>query len=122
MKLNNGQITVASQALSKLMRQKLPVLVSSRLIRLAQEMDIHLAVINGVRNNLFKEYGTENEGKLMIKQNTQEMESFTKDWAELLSQEIDVEFKGEKIKLPWTVEIEPSSLLALEPFIEIPES
>jgi hypothetical protein len=122
MKLNNGQISVASQALSKLMGQKLPVLVSARLIRLAQELDIHLAVINAVRNNLFKQYGTEVDGQLIIKQNTPEMETFSKDWADLLSQEIDVKFEGEKIKLPWTIEIEPSSLLALEPFIVIPES
>jgi hypothetical protein len=50
------------------------------------------------------------------------MESFSKDWTDLLNQEIDVEFKGEKIKLPWTVELEPVALLALEHFIEIPEA
>ncbi len=122
MKLNNGQIYTASQALSKLVNQKLPVMVSARLIRLAQELDIHTAVISGVRTNLFKQYGTEENGQVIIKNNSSEMESFSKDWVELLAQEVEVEFKGEKIKLPWTVELEPVALLALEPFVEIPEA
>jgi hypothetical protein len=119
MKLTNGQIWIAAPAIKGLMDQKLPVQTSMRLVKLAQEMDIHLSVINGVRNNLIKQYGTEANGQVTINANTPEMESFTKDWAELIAQEIEVEFKGEKIKLPWTVNIEPSTLMALEPFVDI---
>jgi len=123
MKLTNGQIFVAGQALPKLMGQKLPVMVSSRLIRLAQEIDIHLSVINAVRTNLVTQHSIEKDdkGEPIIKFNTPEMEAFSKDWSELLAEEIDVKFEGEKIKLPWTAEIEPTALLALDMFIEIPE-
>src|SRR5574343_178481 len=118
MKLSNGQIYVAGPALRNLMGQKMPVGSSTRFVRLAQELDIHLAVINGVRQNLIKQHMP--EGKDKIEPNTPEMEAFAKDWAELLLEEIDVKFEGEKIKLPWTVEIDPQSLLALDMFVEIP--
>ncbi len=123
MKLTNGQIWISSQAVKTLMGEKLPVQTSMRLVKLAQEIDIHLAVINSVRNNLITTHSTEKDkaGQPMINENTPEMEAFAKDWAELMATEIDVEFKGEKIKLPWTVNIEPSTLIALEPFIDIQE-
>ncbi|MCK9569537.1 hypothetical protein M0R72_11410 [Candidatus Pacearchaeota archaeon] len=116
MKLTNGQIFTAGQALPKLMGQKLPVQTSVRIVRLAQEIDIHLAVINSVRKNLIEQYG-EGDPK-SIQPNTPAMEIFAKDWGALLAEESDVSF-GEKIKLPWTVEIEPAILVALEPFIEM---
>lgn len=121
MKLTNGQIWVASTAVKGLMGQKLPVQVSIRLVKLAQELDIHLAVITGVRNNLITQHAVEKDaaGNPMINDKTPEMAAFSKDWAELMAEEIDLEFKGEKIKLPWTVNIEPSILIALEPFISM---
>jgi hypothetical protein len=121
MKLTNAQIWVAVPAIKGLMGQKLPVQTSMRLVRLAQELDTHLAVISGVRNNLIKQYGKEENGQVAIKPNTEEMEVFSKDWADLMSSEIDVVFGAEKIKLPWTVNIEPSALISLEPFIDIEE-
>lgn len=119
MKLSNGQIYVVAPALKKLMGQKVPVSTSARIIRLAQELDIHLAVIEGVRQQIVKQNLP--EGKNQIEPNTPEMEAFVKDWAELLADEVEVKFEGEKIKLPWTVEIDPQSLLALDMFVEIPE-
>lgn len=120
MKLSNGQIYVAGPAVRKLMGQKVPVSSSARIVRLAQELDIHLAVIEGVRQQLIKQYGKEVDGDIKILPNTPEMESFSKDWAELLVEEVEVKFEGGKLKLPWTVEIDPQSLLALDAFVEIP--
>lgn len=116
MKLTNGQIFTASRALPQLMGQKLPVQVSMRIVRLAQEIDTNMAVFNAVRNQLIERYGEGEEGKRSIQPNTPGMEAFVKDLQELMSQEVDVTF-GEKIKLPWTVEVEPSTLVALEHFI-----
>jgi len=120
MKLSNGQIFVAGPAVRKLMGQKVPVSSSARIVRLAQELDIHLAVIEGVRQQLIKQYGKEADGGVKILPNTPEMEAFSKDWAELLAEEVEVKFEGGKLKLPWTVEIDPQSLLALDAFVEIP--
>ncbi len=121
MKLTNGQIWISAQSVKTLMGQKFPVPTSMRLVKLAQEIDIHTAVINGVRNNLITQHAVEKDanGQPKISEGTPQMEAFVKDWAELMATEIDVEFKGNKIKLPWTVNIEPSTLIALDPFIDI---
>lgn len=123
MKLTNGQLLTAAPAMRQLMTQKLPVLTSAKVVRLIQEIDIHLAVVNSVRINLVTQHATEKDpkGQPVIKANTPEMEKFTSEWAELLAQEVDVKFEG-KIKLPWTIEMDPISLLNLEMFVEIPEA
>jgi hypothetical protein len=118
MKLSNGAVWMAGQALGKLMGQKMPLNASVRLVKLSKELDTHLAVINGVRANLIHQHS---DGKDRIEPNTPEMEAFVKDWAELMSQDVEVKFEGEKIKLPWTIEIDPMALIDLDMFVEIPE-
>jgi hypothetical protein len=117
-KLSNGAVLVAGQALSKLMGQKMPINASIRCVKLGKELDTHLAVINGVRLNLIKQYSRDGQ---KVEPGTPEMEAFVKDYTELLSQEVEVKFEGEKIKLPWTIEIDPMSLIDLDMFVEIPE-
>lgn len=122
MELTNAQIYLARQALPCLLTgQKIPVPTSARLVRLMQELDIHCAVIEGTRQSLMKQDLKEVDGKLDVTKGTPEMEVFSKDWVDLMADKTEVKFDGEKIKLPYTVTIEPMNLLNLSMFIEMPE-
>ena len=57
----NGEIFAAREPLTQLMQQKLPIKVSYKLAKLAQTVQGELRVIEELRNNLIKEYGTASE-------------------------------------------------------------
>jgi hypothetical protein len=119
MKVSNGDIFNAREALQTLIKERLPVKVSYRLARLAKKVSDQLTIIEEVRTNLVKQYGeTDENGNLSIKPGAKNMAPFLTDFNELMGQEVEID--ADIIKLPEDgLTIEPSVLLALDKFIEV---
>jgi flagellar biosynthesis component FlhA len=120
MKVSNGDIFNAREALQTLMKERLPVKVSYRLAKLAKKVNDQLAIIEEVRQGLVKQYGEPDEKgeNIQILAGSKNMAPFLTDLNELMGQEVDID--SEIIKLPEEgLTIEPSVLLALDKFIEV---
>ena len=116
MKLTNGDIFGAQQSLKQLIEYKLPVLTSYKLVKLVNKLNEQFTIIDDVREGLIKKYGGLNDkGQMSVKQGTKEWDKFIDEFNELLEQEVELVI--EKVKLPDTIEIEPSVLMPLEKFI-----
>ena len=116
------------------MEQKLPVLASYKLAKLANKLNDQLKVIEEVRQGLIRKYGTPDEkGRgISVKQDSEGFEQFAAEFNELMEQEVEVII--EKVRLPEKVSstcdsckhvidvplmIEPNILMPLEEFIEV---
>jgi len=129
MKLTNGEIYGAVNALGQLADKELPVKVSYWLARLANKLDGAFKSIDKVRNALVTKHGApnpENRGAIELKPGDENWEKFLVDYNELMIQEEDVDFEPVKlpIKLPQEVDGKSLSLkfnvlIALENFVEV---
>ena len=117
MKIQNGDIWMSNEPLTKLLKQKFPVKTSYALVQLAHKLTEQLEIINQVRLGLVEKYGEKGEGgQTIVKEDGPNWQKFTEEFDELMSQEVEIEF--EKVKLP-DFEIEPTALMALEKFVEV---
>ena len=133
-KVSNAEIWSASQPMQSMLGQKFPVMVSYKLAKLANKLQEPIKVIDETRRALVKKHGKKDEksGQDMVLPGTPEMEAFSKEWVELMTQvqEIDIE----PVRIPEKVaatcdkchhnmdrmlELEPAILLALDKFIEV---
>ena len=57
----SGEIFAAREPLTQLMQQKFPIMVSYKLAKMAQAVQVELKVIEDLRNALIKEYGAPSE-------------------------------------------------------------
>jgi len=120
MKVTNGDIFNAREALQTLMKERLPVKVSYWLARLARKLNDQLTIIEEVRQGLVKQYGEPDEKgeNIQIQPGSKNMGPFLADLNELMGQEVELD--SDIIKLPGDgFSIEPSVLLALDKFIEV---
>ena len=134
MKLNNGEIYYAWEALNKLTPEgtKFPVKVSLGIVKLRTKLKDPFNEIEEVRNGLVKTYGEEKGGQVTVDPESKNYVKFTEEMNELFTQETEIVI--EKFKLPEKVaatcdkcshnmdkmlEIEPSVLMALEKFVEV---
>jgi hypothetical protein len=132
-KVTNQAIWQALIPLRTLLAQKFPVRTSYNLAKMAQGSQGQYDVLNETRNQLITKYGELDEkGKPTIKEGTPALESFLKEWVELMA--LEVEVAVDEVKLPVLVastcdkchhnmdkpfEIEPSVLMLLDKFIGI---
>ena len=123
MKLLNGEVLGASQALEILSEKDFPIKVSYGLVTLIDKMANQVAIIDKLRTELIKKYGTEEKnGNIAIAPNTPKMVKFMDEFNTLLSQEIEVDF--EPVTLPFEIDgasynIEPKILRSLGKFINM---
>ncbi len=133
MKLSNSDVFLAREPLQKLMGEKFPVMVSYKLAKMVNKLNDQYKVIEDVRNGLIKTYGVADEkGNVSVKPDGENWPKFVAEFNELMTQETEIVF--DKVKLPEKVastcdkchhnmdkmyEIEASTLLALDKFIEV---
>jgi hypothetical protein len=118
MKLKNGTIFVCKEPLQRLVdREDLPVKYGIKVVRLARKVNEEIASIESMRNNLIKKYGEEKDGKIQIKEDSENFPKFVVEYTELMDSEVDLEF--EKIVIPDNLIVPTKDLATLEPFIEI---
>ena len=129
MKLQNGEVYGAVNALAQLSEKELPVKVSYWLARLANKLDGTFKAIDKVRAELIRKHGKEEHegsGNFGIKPEDPNWEKFNIDFNDLMMEEIEVDITPVviPIKLPETVDDKPLTiklnvLAALEKFVEI---
>ncbi len=119
MKVTNGEIRLMKEGIGRLSAMKLPVAVSFKLAKLANKVDEEFQAVETVRLKLVNQYGVKGEnGVVDIKGAApEEQEKFWIEFLELLNQEVELDFKP--IKLPETLEVEPSILMPLAKFIDV---
>ena len=120
MKLTNGEIFNAKRPLQTLIDEKLPVKVSYGLAKLAAKLDRQLAVIEKVRGGLVTTYGEpdpNNPRQMLVNPKSENFPKFAEEMAELMAQETEIVI--EVVTLPDTLEVQASTLMALEKFVKI---
>ena len=131
MKLNNGEIYMAYQALGALSNERLPIKTSFGLAKLVIKLDSDFKAIEKVRLALVKEFGVEKDGVCSVPPDKRA--EFQAKLDELFGLETEVA-EIVKAKLPETIaatcdkchhnmdkplEIAPSILVALDKFVEV---
>ena len=137
MKLNNGEILSASRALAEIRKLKLPVKISSDLVKMALKLDEPIKAYDEVRKGLvetYKIYAEKDGDKELIKTKgkTEDLKKFMDEINELLNLETEVVIT--KVKLPEKIagtcdacshnmdvplQIEGDILLSLDKLIEV---
>ena len=120
MKLTNLEIFNAKEPLQKLLGERLPVKSSYGLAKLASKLDPQLGVIEKVRQGLIQTYGEKdpnNPQQIVVSPQSEGFPKFAEEYGELMMQEVELVINV--VTLPDTLEVEPSTLMALEKFITV---
>ena len=120
MKLTNQEIFNAKAPLEKLLGEKFPLKVSHGLATLVTKLNDQLQVIDKVRQGLFQTYGEkdpDNPMKIRVDPQGENFPKFASELGELMAQEVEIVF--DVVTLPDTLEVEPSTLMALDKFIKV---
>ena len=120
MKLTNGEIYNAREALEKLTQAKLPLRASYDLAVMATKLRNQLMVIEKIRLDLLQTYGDKDENRpnhLSIIPQSEKFPQFAEELGKLMTIEVDIDI--EAVTLPDTLEIEPATLMALDKFIKV---
>lgn len=124
MKVRNQDIWEAKGALPDLLVEHWPVKTAYWLAKLARKVGEQYTLVDEVRSKLIQQYGTdEGNGRWSIKPDSDHWQQFVGEMNELL--QVEVEIPIEPIALPdldgpSAPKIKPSTLLALEAFVEVP--
>ncbi len=115
-KIKLNTLLNAKQAIEKLMKQDLPVMVSFKISQFVKRYNREYTVFIEKKKKLFEEYGEEKDGQFTIKK--ENSEQFNEDIEKLL--DIEVTLEVEKIKLISlaTIKLSPMDLNNLEILIE----
>ena len=118
MKLKNGEIYTAKDALGKLVAVPFPIKIGFEIAKMVGKLNEPYSNISIIKDELLKKYGDKKNGQLSIGPESKKWGAFIKDFDELMDQEIELEV--EKVKLPEIdANIEPSVIIQLEKFIEL---
>ena len=123
MKLTNGEIFSASQALGELNEKEFPIRVNYGLLSIIKKLSGQFEIIDKLRVDLIKKYGTADEvGNITIEPNTESWTKFITDLNILFNEDVEIDY--EVVKLPFEVDgksynISMKTLRILEKFIEM---
>jgi len=126
MKLLNGEIFNAVQALNELYDKEWPVRTSLALAKLTSKLNEPFMAIDKVRNGLVKKYGESDEtnpNSISVKTDSESYTKFAEEYNDLMMQEAD-EIVFDVVKLPQEVDGKPliikaNLLIPLEKFIDV---
>jgi hypothetical protein len=120
MKTTNGAIYATKDEFQKLMSQPMPMKIACKLARLGAELADSVRVIESLRVKLVRELGAKDEaGNVTVKPGGENWNKFLQEWAECLNQETELKTDIVQIPADTDIQIEPSVLVALSPFIEV---
>ena len=128
MKLTNSEALQAQQALTKLQEVKLPIKASIDIALLMNTIEAQIKAFGMVRDKLYKTYSIKDEpgeveGTIRFTsteegKEEENLQSFMEEFSELLETKTE-DFSASKIKLPDSLEIEPSILKPLTKLVEV---
>lgn len=115
----NGEIWQAKAALDEIMKEPWPVKTAYGLAKLARRVGEAVQSIDRVRVGLVTQYGSPQEnGQVGIMPGHDNWEQFVTAYNELMNEEDAIECA--RVVLPdVSIEVKPSVLMALDPFIEM---
>lgn len=114
MKTTIKSILSATDTLSRLVKQTLPVKQSYKLAKLIKAVDAEISVYDSERIKLCERYGTLNKEKNNYEIN--DRDSFNEEIKELQSQEVELDIKPVEIG---GLELSAQDIINIEPFIEV---
>jgi len=124
-KVTNGQVVIAKEAMQGLMNRKdIPAKYLVNILRYARKFSEEISVINEARNAIILKYTK--EGEKEITQGSEHYEECYKEIALLMAEDSSMDV--EPVKIPGTIikdgveqdiYFEGQDLLVLDPFIEI---
>lgn len=114
MKLTNGELYAMNEPLGRLLKIKLPAVISYKLAKIAHLIGEQMRPVEEVRSKLVDEYRGDEPG--MTPGNPKFME-FLQEYQPLMAQEF--ELNADVVKLPSNIEIEAEVLLALTKIVEV---
>ncbi len=124
MKILNSDVFLSREPLQKLIKERLPGMVSYKVAKLTIKLNDEFKAIEEVRLALVNRLGqADDKGGKSIPEGTPEYAKFVEEFNELMKQEVEIDLK-EKIKLPEKVDgkdlqIEPEILILLDKFVEV---
>lgn len=110
-------LIMAKDALQKLAEQPLPVKQSYRLSKIIKAVKPELEVFESERIKICEKFGTLNESKNSY--NITDEESFKKEYEELVSQPVELDFKPLNLLECDNIKITAHDCELLEPFLEV---
>ena len=123
MKLSNREILTAAQALGRLFENKMPVQTSWQIVRMQGKLGELCQQFYRVRDSLLKEFDVkienDDDGSIRFTSDVEpNVRKFVDELNSLLNIETEVDISP--VRLPDTLDVEPSVLIALEKIIEVP--
>ncbi len=124
MKILNSDVFLSREPLQKLIKERLPGMVSYKIAKLVIKLNDEFRAIEEVRLSLVNRLGKDDgKGGKSVPEGTPEYAKFVEEFNELMKQEVEIDL-NEKIKLPEKVDgkdlqIEPEILILLDKFVEV---
>ena len=108
-----NDIVTSTESLRKLTTLDLPIKISFRLLELTKQLEVRLTSFEETRLTLLKKYGTQTDAT-NFKIEDVNVEPFSKEMEELLSEELDVNFVKISVdSLPDSISISAADLRLL---------
>ena len=119
MKVQLNNVVNSVEIMRKLTQQSLPVKLAYRFLSLTKQLDSHLKTFEEARVALIKKYGeAQEDGGFSVKQ--ENIQAFSEEMNELLTEEISVEFQRISIEsFPDAVELSVAELGKVEWILEV---
>ena len=115
-KIKLNTLLNAKQAIEKLMKQDLPVMVSFKISQFVKRYNREYTVFMEKKKKLFEEYGEEKNGQFTIKKENNKQ--FNEDIKKLLDTEVTLEVEKIKLVSLATIKLSPMDINNLEMLIE----
>ena len=93
MKFNLGEIYGLTRSLQKLVDKELPVKISFRLCRFLKSASVEMEALEKSRVQLVEKFAEPKEEGKEMKVSDENRESFQKEFAALLSEEVEIDFE-----------------------------
>lgn len=117
MKFTNSEIHLMVGPMQRLLARDLPVKVSYKLLKAVKQLETQTNLVEKMRIDLLKKYGTEAKGTVSVEPGTDSHADFLKDFNEILVEEVEIEV--EAVQLPDTILMSTDDLMALEKLVTI---
>lgn len=116
MKLSLNDLINSKGSLTKLAKTDIPIKTAYWLNKDIQKLNNEFLIFDELKKKLFEKYGENKDNQIIIK--PENIESFQKDFNELLKSEIEVEIHKIKLEMLGEIKLSPFDLTALQFIIE----
>ena len=119
--VNSAGSVILNEGITKLMGSSLPVKIAYEFGKLIKKLSEETVLFSERRNALIMQYGAKDEttGIFSVDQKSEAFVAFSKDYMELLSIEVTVEFEPMSIDSLGSISLSALDMILLEKFIKV---